>query len=297
MFRLSHKEPTAGPSMSGSDGPVERPLPARPDCARVGMDSLEKLGSISQLICLAGLWGSCERRSCMIATLPKVFGSSIRLSGKDSKPKIDIGEHENASAETGRYRSVIGILRGGCGSGSGRPGQACGRSIIRTSAGCRRFGSGQRGDGPGSPMPGRLPDGHVGRVRQGPRDPDADPLSDGVSHRERAGYPVVQEVVNENRTVTVCVPKQETVNQTMTRIVCEPVSVVKKFNRAVPVTKNVQRTINQVRYTPVTTTKQVTRMVPECVTEMVPVTRMFQSSSSRPATSRRGSRSGRWSRS
>ena len=44
---------------------------------------------------------------------------------------------------------------------------------------------------------------------------------------------------------------------------------------AVPVTKNVQRTVYQTRCTTVMWTKEVTRMVPQCVTEMVPVTRMI----------------------
>ncbi len=86
---------------------------------------------------------------------------------------------------------------------------------------------------------------------------------------------MIPEVVNETRTVTVCTPKEERINQRVTRIVCEPVQVVKKCYQPVPVTKNVERVIYQTRCTPVIATKQVTRMIPQCVTEMVPVTRMI----------------------
>ncbi len=56
---------------------------------------------------------------------------------------------------------------------------------------------------------------------------------------------MISEVVNEPRTVTVCVPKQQTINKQVTRYVCEPVTETKRFHRPIPVTKTVQRTVYQ----------------------------------------------------
>ena len=39
---------------------------------------------------------------------------------------------------------------------------------------------------------------------------------------------MVPETVNETRTVTVCVPKQQVVRQPVTRIVCEPVTMTRR---------------------------------------------------------------------
>jgi len=85
---------------------------------------------------------------------------------------------------------------------------------------------------------------------------------------------MVSEVVNETRTITYCVPKQQTVDKQITRYVCEPKTVVEKCYRKIPVTKNVERTLYQVHCTVEMTNKVITRMIPECVTETVPVTRM-----------------------
>jgi hypothetical protein len=85
---------------------------------------------------------------------------------------------------------------------------------------------------------------------------------------------LVPETVNESRTVTVCVPKQQTIKQPVTRVVCEPVTTVKRYHRAIPVTKNVEKVVHQAYCTTVMKTKVVSRMVPQCFTEMVPVTRM-----------------------
>ena len=85
---------------------------------------------------------------------------------------------------------------------------------------------------------------------------------------------MVREVVNETRTISYCVPKQQTVDKKIVRYVCEPTTVVQKCYRPICVTKNVERTCYQVNCTVEMTNKVITRMIPECVTETVPVTRM-----------------------
>src|SRR5262249_35214064 len=56
---------------------------------------------------------------------------------------------------------------------------------------------------------------------------------------------MIPEVVNENRTIYVCVPKEETIKRPVTRIVCEPVTVTKRFQRPIPVTKNVEKVVQR----------------------------------------------------
>jgi hypothetical protein len=85
---------------------------------------------------------------------------------------------------------------------------------------------------------------------------------------------MVREVVNETRTVTCYTPQQQMVTKPVTRVVCEPTTVVQKCWRPVPVTKTVQRTIYQTYCTTEMVNKVITRMIPECVTETVPVTKM-----------------------
>jgi hypothetical protein len=85
---------------------------------------------------------------------------------------------------------------------------------------------------------------------------------------------MVQETVNETRTITRYIPQQETINrQVITHYICEPVTQVKKCYRPVPVTKNVERTLYQTYCTTEIVNKEITNFVPECVTETVPVTK------------------------
>jgi hypothetical protein len=85
---------------------------------------------------------------------------------------------------------------------------------------------------------------------------------------------MVRECVNETRTVTCYTPQQQMVTKPVTRVVCEPTTVVQKCWRPIPVTKTVQRTIYQTYCTTEMVNKVITRMIPECVTETVPVTKM-----------------------
>src|SRR5262245_11601014 len=54
----------------------------------------------------------------------------------------------------------------------------------------------------------------------------------------------VPEVINESRTITVCVPKEQTTKCPVTRVVCEQVTTVKRFHHAIPVTKQVQKVVH-----------------------------------------------------
>ena len=85
---------------------------------------------------------------------------------------------------------------------------------------------------------------------------------------------MVSEVVNTPRTITYCELVQETVNQKVTRYVCEPTTVVERRYRPVPTTKMVERTLYHASCSTEIVDKIVTCMVPRCVTETVPVTKM-----------------------
>ena len=109
---------------------------------------------------------------------------------------------------------------------------------------------------------------------------------------------MVPEMVNETRTVTVACPRQQTIDQPVTRIVCEPVTVDEEMLSARPGDEERARESSiRPRCTTVIVDKDVTRMIPQCVTEMVPVTRMIPVvRAADSAMSRRRSPSRRWSR-
>ena len=82
----------------------------------------------------------------------------------------------------------------------------------------------------------------------------------------------VAEVVNVPRTVTVYVPRQQTVNQQVTKTVYNPVTTTQKQQRYVTVQKPVTRTVLQPRTVTDMVAQTQTQLVPQTYTEAVPVT-------------------------
>ena len=133
------------------------------------------------------------------------------------------------------------------------------------------------GDGQPDAVPHRVQDpdgaGDQDGGGAGTRDGQPDAVPDRVQDPLSPGRPRPSRKWSTFRApVTVYVPRQQTVNQQVTKTVYNPVTTTQKQQLYVTVQKPITRTVLQPRSVTVMTSKVQTSVVPETYTDRVPVT-------------------------